>query len=147
MIRLRSFRPPANWCPHCGQLRNPDAIRENIGCLAFAPIAIGVAAGLGYAAFFVGELLAPALNVPDLAPRSAFLAGIDGFALVVLVYWRTVGGANAAKALAPFAVFGTFLLLGMKCGRGLGIEVSAVWGLANGLLGFLLAHPLLPRPQ
>lgn len=145
-VRLRSFRPPPNKCPHCGQLRDPYAVRENLGCLAFLPISVGTAAAFGYAGYFVGQLLAPAVNIPDLAPRLAFLVGADGFGISVVAYWRVIGGPNAERALAPYAVFLMFVLLGMKCGHGFGIASLLVSGLANGALCFFLTIPLLRRP-
>lgn len=126
-------------------MRNPHAVRENLGCLAFLPIAIGAAVAFGWAGFLIGQLLAGVFNNPDLPSRLAFLTGADGFALVCIVYSRTMGGPNAKTALEPLVVFFVFVLLGIKCGRGLGIGWVAVWGLANGVSGFLLALPLLPR--
>jgi hypothetical protein len=125
-------------------LRNPHAARESLGCLAFFPIAIGAAAAFGYAGFFVGQLLTPVVNIPDLAPRLAFLAGADGLGFIVVVYWRTIGGPNAKKALAPLAVFLMFVLVGMKCNGGFGVPSLIAWGLTNGIVGFLVALPLLP---
>jgi hypothetical protein len=105
----------------------------------------GAAAAFGYAGFFFGQLLTPIVKIPDFAPRLAFLAGADGFGLAVLLDWRTIGGPNAEKALAPLAVLFVFVLLGMRCGQGLGVGWGIVGGLANGLLGFLAAFPLLSK--
>jgi len=125
-------------------LRNPHAVRESLGCLAFLPIAIGAAAAFGCAGFFLGQLLTPVVNIPDFAPRLAFLAGADGLGFVVVVYWRIIGGPNAKTALAPLAVFLMFVLVGVKCNRGFGVASLIAWGLANGVVGLLVALPLLP---
>jgi len=93
----------------------------------------------------LGELLAPAVKIPGLEFRLAFLAGADGLGFVCLAYWRAVGGPKAKAVLAPLAVFLMFMLLGMKCGHGFGASWLFVCGIANGAFGLAVTLRLLCR--
>jgi len=142
-IPLRSFRPPPRRCSKCGGLRDPEASRENLGCLIFFPIMILVGVAFGYAGFVVGTLFAPAINIPAFPMRLAFIAGFDGVGLVSLLAWRFIGGRKARSVLAPPAVFAMFFVVGGKCAADLGLRSVFALGLANGVCGSAMAWALL----
>jgi uncharacterized protein (DUF983 family) len=144
-IRLRSFRPPPLRCPQCGDFYDPQEARERSASIAFFPIFIIAPILVGILGFGVGKLLMPIINVPTLDFRLAFLAGFDGLAFVCLQYWGVVGGLKAKTILSPSAVFLLFMVGGIRCGSGMGLDWLIVWGLVNGTLGFMLAFLLVHK--
>jgi hypothetical protein len=103
--------------------------------LAFLPIAVVVSVGFGYLGVLIGKKLSVVLMVPDLASRVAFLLGSDGLGIVCLVYWKTMATPRADNILTASSTFLLYFAVGVKCGSGLGVAATVLWGAINSLLG------------
>jgi hypothetical protein len=148
-IRLRSFRLPPRTCPHCGRLRVPADARGNFGCLVLLPAAIGAMVAFGLLGALVGRALAPFVNDPQLAWRLGFFGALDGLGIVGLVHIKLYQGQQHQHQLSPAAAFLTFVLIGMKCGQGLGLASLIIAGIVNGIVACAIAFAtlgLLTRP-
>lgn len=142
-IRLESFRLPPRTCPHCGDLRDPAAARENFGCMVMLPVAIVTMVAFGFIGVLIGRILSPFVNDADLEWRLGFLAAIDGLGIVSLLQVRLFQGEERKQATKPLYAFLMFSLFGMKCGHGHGIAWLVFAGVVNGVLATTMTHVLL----
>lgn len=142
-IKLRSFRPPATWCPHCDKPLDPDAPDRPFGCLACLVLCMGAGALPGYVGFLLGGLLGEAINDPLMPFRLAFLAGSDSLCFACLYFsvgWRS------KTVQSPISVFLIFTVIGIKCTIDLGLAGGCICGITNGVFGTVVAMLMLP-PQ
>lgn len=142
-ILLRSFRPPANECPHCGRLQNPDEPQSNVGCLVLIPVGIAVPMLSGFLGWLAGRGLAPVLNIPDLDFLLAVLAACDALGIVVLIHIRCFQGLKSQFLTRPLCMFLMFAGLGARCLRGHGLPGIFFAGLLNGVLATAIALTVL----
>lgn len=142
-IPLRSFHPPLNQCPACGQLQDPELAQSRRGCLVMLPIAIASAAAFGYLAFHAGNLLGDAIQVPGLGPRLALMAAGDGFVLAGLIHVGGVRSRDQRGLLEPVAIFLIFTLIGIRGARGQGVNWLLLLAIANGLMGLAVGWTTL----
>ena len=142
-IKLRSFRPPPRKCPHCGRLRDPEAARENLGCLVLFPVAIAAMVLFGSIGALAGRALAPFVNDPNLEWRLGFLAAFDALGIVSLVHVLLYQGDKPQHRLHPLVAFPVFVVVGMKCGHGHGIGWLFFTGVTNGVVASAIAFAVL----
>jgi len=124
-IELRSFRLPPSRCSQCGKLRDPQASRETIGCIAFLPVFVVAVAVCACAGFLAGELLAPAAGIQDLAGRLAVLCGVDGLVFALLLYWRGMGAPGPRQFLLRYPCFSYSRV--WECGWECGAVMESTW--------------------
>jgi ribosomal protein L37E len=133
-IKLRSFRVPPRRCPQCGGLRDPAEARENFGCLILFPVAISAAVLCGLAGMFVGHLLAPIVNIPQLHSRLALIAGSDGFGIVCFVNLRVFGRSSDQNRNHPALMFLSFVSVAMIWSLSLNTGWLVFTCIANGVV-------------
>jgi hypothetical protein len=107
------------------------------GCLVFLGIAgaaalvcglVGSQIGLGFQSLLgVGNEIFPI--------QVGMLAGIAALGVTAMTYTRFIFGPAAKNYIGPATSFLSFMLIGMKCMRGHGLEWSLLFGFLHGLVG------------
>jgi len=97
----------------------------------------------GYIALQLGRFLVPVLQIPDFDKLLAILAAFDALAVVCIVHVKRFRGPTEQYHAGPIALSLMYLVIGLRCAAGMGINVAVWTGLINTVVASLVTVGIL----